>query len=98
MTPRHPNHQDESILQTQENCKSIHDGRNKFAMWVVGLFIVLIIALSGAAWAFISGEIRRGAEHEIRIQHLETTVQKIDRMDDKLTDIRRIADELNRKK
>ena len=83
---------------TADDCQQKHAERNKFAMWVVVILVGIITTLSAGAWAFISGAIKQSAEHEIRLQHLETTVQKIDRMDDKLNDIRRIADELNRKK
>ena len=98
MPPIHKTHTDDPVLMTANDCKEAHSERNKFAMWVVGLLVAAMLALATSAWAYISGAIRQGAEHEIRLQHLETTVQKIDRMDDKLNDIRRITDEINRKK
>jgi hypothetical protein len=98
MAPIHQNHPDEEVVMTVDDCQKAHSERNKFTMWLVGLILTVMLALAGTAWAYLSDAIKHGAEHEIRIQHLEETAKKIDRIDDKMTDMRRILEEINRKK
>lgn len=80
-------------------CNEKHKSSASATRWAIGIIITVLLLVTSAAAAFISDSIKRGAEHEVRIQHLENSTQKaLDKVDGNLSDMRRILEEIKNKK
>ena len=96
MTPHNNNNTNDDPI-TSSDCNERHRAIAVNTRWIIGIVSVVMISIAGSVTAFVISTVSRSAEHEIRLQHLESSMQKLDRMADNMTEIRRILEDFKKK-